>query len=112
MATTLVYHKPGAVGQTSPFDEAITQLVQGRSMDIACPFLSVKYLRRAVSLAEAWRLLTDVDAWVSSQNQAQRGEILRFLSEFPGQVRHDPRLHAKVIISQAGALVGSANFTR
>lgn len=111
MATKLVYHKPGAVGQTSPFDEAIVRLAQGRSVDLACPYLNADYLRRAVSLAKAWRLVTDLDALIGSQEKGQREGFVRVLEEFPTQVRHLSRLHAKVVVSQEEALVGSANLT-
>ena len=46
MSTTLVYHKPGVTGQVSPFHAAILRLSEGKSVDIACPYLSVEYLRR------------------------------------------------------------------
>jgi hypothetical protein len=52
MATKIVYHRHGAVGQTSPFDEAIVRLAQGRSVEFACPHLNVDYLQWAVSLVQ------------------------------------------------------------
>jgi hypothetical protein len=63
MATTLVYHEPGATGEVSPFDAAITRLAEGNSVDIACPYLNVGYLRTVTSKAQDWRVLTDLNTW-------------------------------------------------
>src|SRR5262249_54020132 len=111
MATTLVYHKPGVTGQESPFDSAIVRLAAGKSVDIACPYFNVEYLRRVDGLTQAWRLVTDLDAWIASHERGQREEIVRLLDEFPSRIRHLPRLHAKVVVSPEEALVGSANLT-
>jgi hypothetical protein len=111
MTTKLVYHTPGATGQVSPFDTAISRVAEGKNVDIACPYLTIGYLRRVALLAKNWRLLTDMNAWVASQNPAERGEIITFLAQFTDHVRHYPRLHAKVIVSPEEAMVGSANLT-
>jgi hypothetical protein len=112
MPVTLKYHQPGEPpGTVSPIDEAIDQMVRGQQVDIACPYLGLAYLKRVIKLASSWRLLTDVDQWIISQAQNSRRKIYDFITPHSERVRHYPDLHAKVIIAQEKALVGSANFT-
>lgn len=112
MSVTLVYHQPGiASGVVSPIDGAIHQMVQRRHIDIACPYLGLPYLKRIINQSTSWRLLSDVEQWIISQAENARDEILDFISAYPERVRHYQGLHAKVIIAEEKALVGSANFT-
>ena len=112
MSIKLVYHTPeSASGGVSPFDEAIIRIIADEDILIACPYLSLSYLERIISLSRSWRVLTDVEEWLASHNNAARGEIQDFISRYLGHIRHIGDLHAKVVIAGGKALVGSANFT-
>lgn len=112
MLVTLKYHQPGEPpGTVSPIDEAIDQMVRGQHVDIVCPYIGLPYLKRIIKQASSWRLLSDVDQWIISQAQNSRSKIYDFITAHSESIRHYPDLHAKVIIAENKALVGSANFT-
>ncbi|HMF10932.1 MAG TPA: phospholipase D-like domain-containing protein [Gemmataceae bacterium] len=111
MTIRLLYHHPDSPGAVSPFDEAIISIATGQHVRLACPYISPQYLRRALSVSASWRLLTDVEEWLSSSYQQQRKEVHRFLVRNHSTIRHLPRLHAKVAIASRAAMLGSANFT-
>jgi hypothetical protein len=56
-------------------------------------------------------LLTDVEAWIQSQNANQRTGVLDFIKTNLNSIRHFPQLHAKIIMNENSAIFGSANFT-
>ena len=111
MTIRLLYHDPDSPGAVSPFDAAIVSLVTGDNVRLACPYLSLPYLRRVTSLSASWRLLTDIEEWLLSQNRTQRERIYEFLVCNRSVVRHYPHLHAKVVIGSRAAMLGSANLT-
>src|SRR6185503_4664129 len=113
MPVTLKYHQPGGTsGDRSPIDRAICEIVSGKHIDIACPYLSLPYLEQIRKQSSSWRLLTDVEQWIISQAKNSRSEIYDFITEHSERIHYYPGLHAKVIIAEEKALVGSANFTQ
>lgn len=112
MPVKLVHHTQESItGGVSPFDAAIMDIATGRDVRIACPFLGVRYLQRVIDRASAWRLLTDVEAWLASQTASSRTQVVDFILTHRDRVRHCADLHAKVVVGGDHALVGSANFT-
>ena len=112
MAVRLVYHtSASASGGVSPFDEAVLSVAGDGDVRIACPYISLSYLKRIVGSSDRWRVLTDVEEWLASQGQGARLAIYEFVSCHNGRFRHIRGLHAKAIIGGSKALIGSANFT-
>lgn len=112
MAIRLIHHAiESTPDSVSPFDEAITQMVKGEDVLIACPYLNLNYLLRIFKLSNSVRLLTDAEEWLASHNVDERQKIQSFIEDFGGCVHHVRGLHAKVIVGGGNSLVGSANFT-
>lgn len=112
MPLTLIYHQPKAIAlAVSRIDEAIRQIVIGQQIDIACPYLGLPYLNQITKQCRSWRLLSDVEQWVISQPRNSRSKVYDFIATHRDRVHHYPKLHAKVIVAEGKALVGSANFT-
>ncbi|RMD66804.1 hypothetical protein D6833_01035, partial [Candidatus Parcubacteria bacterium] len=105
------YHDFDSPDVISPFDEVIVSLADGESVSLVCPYIGLPYLKRIISLSRYWRLLTDVEEWLRSQNRTQREKVYDFLVRYNARIRHCPRVHAKVVVSSRGALIGSANLT-
>jgi hypothetical protein len=95
----------------SPFDEQIVELMQDQQVCIACPYLGLDYLKPRLGISRSWRILTDVEEWLASHGADQREAIIEFIREHSDRVRHCRDLHAKVVIADHGAIVGSANLT-
>src|SRR6516225_7660901 len=113
MAIRLIYHTAESMaGGISPFDAEISRMVKGLEIRIACPYLGLTYLTRILSQVKSWKLLTDVEEWLSSYNSGSRNRIVNFITAKPEQVHHCPDLHAKVLIAETTAIAGSANFTK
>jgi hypothetical protein len=111
MSTHLVYHRDDEGNGVSPFDERVVSIARDAGLRIACPYLTLSYLSRLVSLATKWRLLTDLEEWLPSLGRDDRRRALDFIQRNREHIRHSPDLHAKVLIGTDAALVGSANFT-
>lgn len=112
MSVRLVYHTvASAAGEVSPFATSLDSLVAEGDVRIACPYLTLDYLRHLLATASGWQLLTDAEAWLKSASGDTRQEIVAWLREHASQVKHCSHLHAKVVISASRALIGSANFT-
>jgi hypothetical protein len=109
MTSSLVYHR--GTRATSPFDVAAVQLARSAKLRIACPYLTLDYLRRLIALSSSWRLVSDVEEWLSSVVLKGRGPACDFIIENLACIRHCPNLHGKVLIGSTQAMVGSANFT-
>src|SRR5215212_10067494 len=98
MAIHLIYHDLTSATTISPFDIAIQQLVHAADVHIACPYLTLDYVRSLAESSRSWRLLTDVQAWIDSQRRAASA-IHHFIACNAEHI-HDLRgLHAKVIIA-------------
>jgi hypothetical protein len=113
MSARLLYHTAdSASGGVSPFDEALGRIAEGADVRLACPYISLNYLCDLLARTANWRLLTDAEAWLSSVAHTARPDVLAWVRANEGRVRHCERLHAKALIAQSRAVVGSANFTR
>lgn len=109
--TDLIYHDPSDRTGISPFDKAIHRIVEGSEVLIACPYIGLDYLNGIIEKAKDWLLLTDIGEWLSIHDREGQKRIHEFLIDQRGQVRHVPDLHAKVVLGDDQALVGSANLT-
>lgn len=110
--TKLIYHKVENRYDTSPFDIAITELVSGKSIKIACPYISIYYLEKLIRLSNDWKLITDINEWINSiSTESQIQNVIKFISLHKLKIRHFPTLHAKTIITDDKIFLGSSNFT-
>jgi len=109
--TELIYHDPTDRTGQSPFDAAIREITDGEEALLACPYIAPDYLEDITGQADNWFLLTDVGEWLSIHGRSNREAIQNFLIDHRDQVRHVNDLHAKVVLSNDRALIGSANFT-
>jgi len=107
----LIYHNPSDRSGQSPFDASIREITNGGEVLIACPYIALDYLEEITDQADSWFLLTDVGEWLSIHNRSNREAIQNFLIDHRDQVRHVKNLHAKVVLGNDQALIGSANFT-
>jgi len=104
----LLYHPIEGDTSISPFSR-IEDCVDGNSVDIVCPYLNTKVLEEITGLAESWRLITDTDEWLRIQSDTKR--IREFISRNHAAIHDCRNLHAKVILTDDNAVVGSANVT-
>lgn len=109
----LVYHIPSSSeGTESIFDKTIKNNFKGKTIKIMSPYLSLSYLKRLDRLSLAkWKLITDVNALLSSTNKHNYNALLEFINANASKIHHQSSLHAKTIISKDCAFLGSANFT-
>lgn len=108
----LVYHNlSGLTGQSSPFDEAVLEVARTGSVNIVSPYISVNYLQRVIQTSDGWRLISDIEAWLSSFPVRARPKAWEFIRENLDSIHHCPAIHAKAVISQTLAMFGSANLT-
>lgn len=108
----LVYHDPSNTsGLSSPFDEAILKVSALGSVSIVSPYIGVDYLQRIIHVSETWRLISDVEAWLTSLSIRARPKAWQFIRENLDRIHHCPAIHAKVVVGQGLAILGSANLT-
>lgn len=108
----LVYHdQSGISGQSSPFDEAVLEVARSGSVDIVSPYIGVDYLQRIIQVSNEWRLISDIEAWLSSLSIQARPKAWLFIRENLESIHHCPAIHAKAVISKRLAMFGSANLT-
>jgi hypothetical protein len=108
----LIYHDLDACDQFSPFDKEIVGNIRGKDVSIVCPYIGLKYIEARLRLASDWKIVTDVGEWLSSQqSNEQRILIKDFIVENTDKIRHIPSIHAKVVITNDYAFLGSANLT-
>lgn len=105
--------KPGnRTRAESPFWKAVREMVDNSdSLNIACPYLSPEYVEEVTEIDD-WRLVTDVQAWMNVYGNRKQESIEKFIRENHENLKHYPGLHAKAVISDTTAMVGSANLTR
>jgi PLD-like domain len=112
MSIRLVYHPiEGNRWHVSPFDEAIVQMARNKDVLIACPYIGLGYIERIISICNSVLILSDFEAWLSSNDDSARLQIVAFMDRHAEIIRHIGGLHSKVVIASDKALVGSANFT-
>ena len=109
--TELIYHDPSDRTGQSPFDTAIREITDSEEALIACPYIAPDYLEDITDQSNNWFLLTDIGEWLSIHGRSNREAIQSFLIDHRDQVRHVNNLHAKVVLGNDQALIGSANFT-
>lgn len=107
----LIYHRLDAPSATSPFDDAILEVARMGAVRIVSPYVGVAYLERIISVAGEWRLISDVEEWLSSLSVRARPKAWRFICENLEHIHHCPAIHAKAVIGQSLAMIGSANLT-
>jgi hypothetical protein len=108
----LLYHRPRQFGAVSPFDEAVLEAAGCGPLRIACPYIGVGYLLRALASSEDWRLISDVQEWMTVLPRRARPMAWQFIREHGDRIHHYQDLHAKVVIGGRAAMMGSANLTR
>ena len=110
----LIYHLAQNDGKTavSPFDEAVLRVARSGSVRIVSPYIGVAYLERITSLSSEWRLISDVQEWLGSLSTQARPRAWQFIRDNLGFIHHCPSLHAKAVISDSLAMMGSANLTQ
>lgn len=112
MTIKLIHHTPeSASGGISPFDEAILHVCAEQEVWIVCPYLNTSYLQRIITYSTSWKLITDIEEWLAICDHKNRTNLQAFLLQNQHNIHHIRDLHAKVIVSDTTALVGSANFT-
>jgi len=108
----LVYHSLSNHPVDSPFDGAILSIARSGPLSLVSPYIDVTYLARLVASVNEWRLLSDVQEWLSSLSLMARPPAWQFIRENVARIHHCPSIHAKVVIGCQSAIIGSANLTR
>ena len=62
-------------------------------------------------MANTWHLVTDVEEWIISHNIKQRQNIKKFIFDNLSDIHHYKDIHAKVIVADDKAFIGSSNLT-
>lgn len=108
----LIYHNTDDNAQYSPFDSELVTLASGQNLCLVSPYIGLSYLKRLTKISKTWKLITDFEAWIISHpNKKQRLEICDFISDNFDRIKHIADIHAKVLITDNSAFLGSANFT-
>lgn len=107
---TLLYHAHQGTG-VSPFDEAVLKVARSGAVRIVSPYIGVSYLERIIGISLEWRLVSDVQEWLASLSTQARPRAWAFIREHLSLIHHCPALHAKAVISDSLAMMGSANLT-
>lgn len=105
----LIYHTDD--DRISRFDESVIKVCRNAHVLVACPYVSIDYMNRIVSMAASWRLVTDVEELLGGSPAHCRQEWTDFLVKNRQKIRDQHGLHAKVMVGNGKALIGSANFT-
>ncbi|MDZ7969827.1 MAG: phospholipase D-like domain-containing protein [Nostoc sp. DedSLP03] len=112
MSSKLIYHtNESRNGGFSPFDKAIHQVSNSKELLIARPYIDLSYIKPFLRKQANWRIISDVEAWVSAFQSKAREEIIDFLIENTCKIHHYRNLHAKVFLGDHLCLLGSANLT-
>ena len=109
--TKLIYHSPSNVTNVSPFDDAILRVASGRDIKITSPYIGIGYLKRLIDVSAGWRLVSDIEAWLSSLSRIERDKAWDFIQSNTSFIHHYPAIHAKTVISSDKAYLGSSNLT-
>jgi phosphatidylserine/phosphatidylglycerophosphate/cardiolipin synthase-like enzyme len=108
----LIYHNLDDSDQYSPFDSELVTLANEQNLCLVSPYIGLSYLKRLTENSKSWRLITDFEAWIISYpNKNQRLEICDFINDHFDNVKHISDIHAKVLVTDNSAFLGSANFT-
>jgi len=108
----LIYHsEEGYDRGESPFDRAIKETADSEEVLIVCPYIAPTYLESVLREVDEWQIITDVVAWVGTFHGESRDEIKRLIEEHQDRIHHFRHVHAKVVLSDDSAIIGSANLT-
>jgi hypothetical protein len=108
----LLYHsQEGYDGEESPFDRAIRETADSEEVRIVCPYIGPTYVKSILRNVEEWQIITDVVAWVGTFHGDSRDEIKDFIEQHQDRIHHFRHIHAKVVLSDDSAILGSANLT-
>lgn len=108
----LIYHSEGSYNKgESPFDAAIRETADSEPVRIVCPYIGPTYVKSILSEVDEWQIITDVVAWVGTFHGDSRDEIKEFIEEHQDRIHHFRHIHAKVVLSDDSAVLGSANLT-
>lgn len=108
----LLYHTEEGYNQgESQFDRAIRETADSEKVWIVCPYIRPAYLKSILRDVVEWRILTDVEAWVGTFHGDSREEIKKLIEEYRERIHHFGNVHAKVILSEDSAVIGSMNLT-
>jgi hypothetical protein len=111
--THLLYHSESSYSQAeSPFDKAIRDTADAEDVRIVCPYIGPSYLKSVLASADNWRIVTDVEAWIGTFSGSTRDEIRELIATNRERIHHFPDVHAKAVLSDDSAVVGSANLTQ
>ena len=81
----LLYHDlTDETGQISPFDEAALEVARSGAVGIVSPYIGVDYLQRIIQVSDGWRLVSDIEAWLSSLPMRARPKAWLFIRCCPG----------------------------
>ena len=90
---------------------AVLDVARSSSVDIVSPYIGVDYLQRIIQVSNGWRLISDIEAWLSYLSIRARPKAWLFIRQNLENIHHCPAIHAKAIISKSLAMFGSANLT-
>ena len=108
----LIYHsEEGYDRGKSPFDRDIRETADSEEVRIVCPYIGPAYVKSILSDVDEWQIITDVVAWVGTFHGDSRDEIKEFIEEHQDRIHHFRHIHAKVVLSDDSAVLGSANLT-
>lgn len=107
----LLYHPLDNSAEYSPFDRAALSVARDSEALIVSPYIGVSYLERILDVADDWRLVSDVEAWLSSLSVVARPRAWEFIRGNLDRIHHCANIHAKVIVGHRLAMMGSANLT-
>ena len=107
----LLYHPLDSSTALSPFDRAALSVARDCEALIVSPYIGVSYLERILDVADDWRLISDVEAWLSSLSVVARPKAWEFIRGNLDRIHHCAAIHAKVIVGHRLAMMGSANLT-
>jgi hypothetical protein len=95
----------------SPFAVALSTIASCGELAIACPYIHLDVLRGLVAAVDCWRLLTDLPEWLAATPAANRAAAAKFISQHLDKIRDVDGLHAKLVLGDDAAYLGSANLT-
>jgi hypothetical protein len=88
--------------------KSVLDAAPGEEVCLVSPYLAHSILVQIVA-GRSFRLVTDLDACFEG---GVDDDLITFLSANVGRIHDLPRVHAKVVLNRAAALVGSANLTK
>lgn len=108
----LLYHGLARTSaDVSPFDEAFLKVARSRELRVVSPYIAVSYLERILQTAHDWRLISDIEAWLTSLPANARSRAWDFIRNNLHRIHHCEEIHAKCVIGDSLASFGSANLT-